>query len=385
MNPKPKILVFAHEQYLNGASHSLLSLLIGLKDQYEFLVIVPEQGLMVEALIENGINYKLLHLPRCGYFNYISVTDHIKKTIRYYKNKNFLFKELVTISQGFHPNIIYTNTSVLSVGYDLAKKTGTPHVWHIREYGDKDFNIHYIPFRKYIVKLIKKSNCSIFTTNLLKKHWLGDGVKNAKVVYNGVFETNTIKTNSTPILEKPEITIGIVGMVIETKAQDEAIAILELVSKANCKVKLGIYGAVSMIQYKNQLDKMIVDYGLQDRVAFMGYAPVNEIYETIDVLLSCAKNEGFGRTIIEAMSNGIPVVSKNSGGPTEIIKEGYDGFLYTTIQEASDKICSLLNNPLLFDTISKNALISAENNFSKKNYILNMNTIFKNQLNAKSN
>ena len=156
MIEKPKILVLAHEQYLNGASHSLIAILEGLKSMYEFLVIVPDRGMMLDELNRIGVNYEILNLPRCGYFNYSSFKNHLIQTINYYRNKRILEKKVFFIAQNFLPDLVYTNTSVLSLGYDLSRKIKKPHIWHIREYGDKDFNLSYIPLKNEIVKKIKK-------------------------------------------------------------------------------------------------------------------------------------------------------------------------------------------------------------------------------------
>ena len=94
MIKKPKILVLAHEQYLNGASHSLITILDGLKSMYDFLVVVPDTGLMVDELKRININYEILNLPRCAYFNYLSFKVHLKKTITYYRLKRIFEKRL---------------------------------------------------------------------------------------------------------------------------------------------------------------------------------------------------------------------------------------------------------------------------------------------------
>ena len=380
MFKKPKIFVFAHESEMNGASHSLLTILTGLKDQYEFLVIVPAEGLMANALRKNNINYKLLNLPRCGYFNYISFIYHLKITTKYYKNKRYFNKKLISVVNEFQPDIIYTNTSVLSWGFDIAKKIKKPHVWHIREYGYKDFKIVYIPFRANIILKMKQSAVSIFTTNLLKKHWVGINQKNAEVVFNGVFEEINPGKNKFIFADKDEVVLGIVGIVIETKGYQEAIEILKTLLESKSKVKLFIFGSTNNVQFKLQLEKKIEEFGLIDKVIFKGYVSDDLIYNSIDILLSCAKDEAFGRTIIEAMSHGVPVVVKNSGGPTEIIQDGHDGFLYDTILDASEKLNILINDSFLYEKISKSGLNSAQNKFSKECYIAKMNTIFKNNL-----
>tara|TARA_R110000850_G_scaffold20864_3_gene61811 strand:+ start:3096 stop:4226 length:1131 start_codon:yes stop_codon:yes gene_type:complete len=371
---KKNILVFAHESSLNGASHSLLTILIGLKSEYNFLVIIPDKGLMEAPLFENNINYKILNIPRCSYFNFKSITDHLKRIYSYYRVKKTILMSLNLICNTFKPDIIYTNTSVISLGFDLSKKINKPHVWHIREYGDTDFNICYIPFRKAIINKIKKSKKSVFTTHLLKKHWLGEMKENSSIIYNGVFDSvNLIKKAQLNRVTR----IGIVGLIMENKGQFEAILILNLIVKQNKNVHLFIYGDIYNKEYYKLLENLIIEKSLNKKVYFMGYVENNEIYQNIDILLSSSKNEGFGRTIIEAMSYGIPVVARNSGGPTEIIENGLDGFLYDTVKQGSDRITNLIMNSKLYFDISLRSKYSARSKFSKREYLKSINSIFK--------
>ncbi|MEN2415069.1 glycosyltransferase family 4 protein [Flavobacterium mesophilum] len=373
MIKKQRILVLAHEQYLNGASHSLIAILDGLKSKYDFLVIVPANGLMVDELNRIGINYRLLNLPRCGYFNYTSFQNHLKRTVNYYRSKRVLTKRLFLIAKDFDPDLVYTNTSVLSVGYDLSKKIKKPHVWHIREYGDKDFNISYIPSRNTIINKIKNSTVSIFTTHLLREHWFGSRKINSEVIYNGVLEHNIdyVKEKNKDI-----ITIGIVGVIMTAKNQDFALHVFKECFKKNKNVRLNIYGAISNHDYYLKMKEIIEANKLTDCVNFLGYVPNIEIYKEIDVLMSCAQDEAFGRTLIEAMSYKIPVLAKNSGGPSEILNDNYELSLYNTLDEAIIKMNNLLNDSSLYKKSSEEGYKLAIDYFSKSAYINNVASVF---------
>ncbi|KAF2510801.1 glycosyltransferase family 4 protein [Flavobacterium zhairuonense] len=370
---KPRILVLAHEQYLNGASHSLVTILEELKTVYDFLVILPDNGMMVDELNRIGINYEILKLPRCGYFNYSSLLNHLKLTISYYRCKRVLEKKLLLIAKNFLPDIIYTNTSVLSLGYDLSKKIKKPHVWHIREYGDKDFNILYIPSRKVLANKIKKSKVSIFTTNLLKAHWLGKKRINSEIIYNGVLEH---KDDFFKVKNNNLMTIGIVGVVMSIKKQDFAIQVFKKCYEKNNNLRLNIYGAISNHDYYLSLQDYIRDNELTDVVAFLGYIPNIEIYKEIDILMNCSKDEAFGRTLIEAMSHKIPVLARNSGGPSEILIDNYELSLYNNADEAAVKMNNLINNSDCYKKSSDDGYKLAMKYFSKDSYIQNISNIF---------
>ena len=49
------------------------------------------------------------------------------------------------IVRRFHPDIIHTNTGVVSIGYHVARWLHIPHVWHLREYGAWEFHTYPYP------------------------------------------------------------------------------------------------------------------------------------------------------------------------------------------------------------------------------------------------
>lgn len=70
--------------------------------------------------------------------------------------------------------------------------------------------------------------------------------------------------------------------------------------------------------------------GLADAVVFTGYVPEAEKpdhYRLADLLLFPSAMEGFGLTVAEAMSSGLPVVVSNRGSLPELAVDGEGGFL----------------------------------------------------------
>src|SRR3989344_147431 len=82
----------------------------------------------------------------------------------------------------------------------------------------------------------------------------------------------------------------------------------------------------------------------------------NAIKDTIPSLLNqCAggvallpsRYEGFSLSLIEAMSQGLVPISFSVGVAPEIIRNGENGFIVHTIEEAEEKIKLVLNNVAL--------------------------------------
>ena len=70
--------------------------------------------------------------------------------------------------------------------------------------------------------------------------------------------------------------------------------------------------------------------GLDGRVVFTGYvaeAEKPEHFNLGDVFLFPSAMEGFGLTVAEAMSSGLPVVASNRGSIPELVVDGEGGFV----------------------------------------------------------
>jgi L-malate glycosyltransferase len=68
--------------------------------------------------------------------------------------------------------------------------------------------------------------------------------------------------------------------------------------------------------------------GLKEKVLFLGNS--NEIDKILcysDLFLLPSAMESFGLVALEAMANGVPVISSNAGGLAEVNKQGFSGFL----------------------------------------------------------
>jgi glycosyltransferase involved in cell wall biosynthesis len=67
---------------------------------------------------------------------------------------------------------------------------------------------------------------------------------------------------------------------------------------------------------------------------------IGSYIQASDIIISTAVEEGFGRTLIEAMAWKKPIIAFNSGGPREIVDHGENGFLIENgnIDDYVDKI-----------------------------------------------
>ena len=85
-------------------------------------------------------------------------------------------------------------------------------------------------------------------------------------------------------------------------------------------------------------------------------------YVQADVLISTSRYEGFGYTILEALTHGTPVICFNNSALPELVIDGHNGFMVKTddIDAMAQRIERLKNEPGLAQKLTAGALKSAE-------------------------
>jgi len=93
-----------------------------------------------------------------------------------------------------------------------------------------------------------------------------------------------------------------------------------------------IVGAVmpEQIPFANELKKRIELAGLQSRIIITGELPIAEVqrwYQRLTIYAFTSRNEGFGLTLIEAMSVGAALVASRAGAAELVVEDGVTGVL----------------------------------------------------------
>jgi len=82
---------------------------------------------------------------------------------------------------------------------------------------------------------------------------------------------------------------------------------------------------------------------------------VNALQRRAAVVLQKSLREGFGLTVTEAMWKGAAVIGGNVGGIRRQIKDGENGFLVESVDQAADRIVQLLRDPALRERLGAHA------------------------------
>jgi len=99
---------------------------------------------------------------------------------------------------------------------------------------------------------------------------------------------------------------------------------------------------------KKELEDRVKDRGFNGRIIFTGWREnIGEMLTMLDIMVLPSLNEAVGLVLIEAQSQGIPVVASNVGGIPETIKENETGFLVQAghSDKLAQAILFLLDHP----------------------------------------
>lgn len=110
---------------------------------------------------------------------------------------------------------------------------------------------------------------------------------------------------------------------------------------------------------KETLINLSTELGINDYVIFEGFVPntkINKYYQNADFFVSMSYSESFGQTLIESMSNMLPVISTKVGGFKDINIHNQTGFLVEhDVEEVKKYMIELIANPHLRIEMGLNA------------------------------
>lgn len=362
------ILFVAHYPYLYGANLSLLNLIDGLRQRHgiKCSVLAPQQGPFTQRLSEMGVPYNIV-----PFHNWIHEQGPFTTRDALYKLRSNVAKAWkmrgYIKQQGF--NIVYSNSSATAFGSLLAMFSGTKHVWHIREFLLDDYNYHFdlpttfVKWQFNAAAAIVSISRALTKLNHIKSH------NNLHIVPNGVYwQAQVGRARPFPGHGKP-VKLGIVGLVDEIKKTLEAVEALHILhGQQPNRWQLHVIGD-GIPEYTYKIEKYINDNKLQDLIHLDGYVDNKNVYDNIDVLVLCSRNEAFGRVIVEAMANGVPVICYNGGGVQEIISHGHNGMLYSLgAEDLAKQANALVADALLWRKITENAIGDVRNKYTVEAY-----------------
>ena len=268
------------------------------------------------------------------------------------KNKGFDFaiiSKLRKIIKDFGPDVIHSHMNALLYAY-LAKRKKVKHIHtvHCIPYGKKYYG-YPVSLIKYIFS--KKNVLPVSISNIQKQEIIRVfKLKNKSIplIYNGI----DISLFDKPI-EKDAKYIIDVGSFREIKNQIALIKGFYEISKINDSICLLLIGDGPM---KKKCEELVDNLNIKDKVTFTGIVDDVQNYLCKSLIyVSTSKTEANPVTFLEAMAAGLPIISTNVGGVSDILGDG-NGILLDDDSPECIKVnvLFLLNNRELYDKISLN-------------------------------
>jgi len=149
-------------------------------------------------------------------------------------------------------------------------------------------------------------------------------------------------------LEQPSLLYA--GRISEEKGIFDLPEIMERISKHIPDIQLIIAGTGPA---EEQLKMLLPDAtftGWVDRRALFN------LYQSSDLLLLPSRFDTFGCVVLEAMSNGLPVIAFNEKGPKEIILDNETGYLVDDPEQMANKAVQYLTKPKKHKAFRANAI-----------------------------
>lgn len=368
------VLYITHYEGLYGANKSLLEIVKNMKQNYNLnvVVITPKYGDLNEALNKLNIENKVLYFFPWAVPTNENKLKNIIKYIGWLFYNNISVCRIKKIIKNYDINIVHTNSSISDIGSRVARKINAKHFWHVREYGKEDYDIKYFK-NNYIKYMEKNSDKIIFISKDLENKYSNLlNTNKYTTIYNGVDKDKYyIKVRKSK--KKEKLNILVTGLISENKNQIEVLEALNILinKKGYTNITCKIVGGGNEI-YIKRLKKYADKNKLNNYIDFTGYiSNIRDILIDADIGIMPSKKEAFGRVTIEYMIAGIPVIGSDSGANMELIKDGFNGFIYNlgNSNELAETIEKYYLNSKLLECNSINA-----QNYALENYTSSINS-----------
>ncbi|MFK7798263.1 MAG: glycosyltransferase family 4 protein [Aureispira sp.] len=375
-----RLFICTHYSANYGANKSLLDLIKGfLELKYEIIVVLPSQGDFVAVLKAENVNYHIHPFYTMTYKPWRKSALFKKK----YQQKNKQAVEaLIPFVEAFKPDYIYSNSSVLGIGAQLAQQTNIPHLWHLREMAELHYHYKFYPSKQAFENLLKEAKLLIPISKAVHQAVVAPlQLTNYKVLSDAVFGRKDFEQllegqNTRWTTNKEKIIFLTVGLLHPSKQQALTIQAFAHLAQQYPQAELWIAGDGSVL-YKKYLEWLIAKNKLGDRVKLLGYVKdMPALYHQSDVVVVASMHEGLGRTTIEGMAYEKAILGLNSGATTELIQHETTGLLFeNNSQSLEAAMRQVISNPQVRIAMGKAGRLFVREHFLIEDYVAQLHKI----------
>lgn len=146
-----------------------------------------------------------------------------------------------------------------------------------------------------------------------------------------------------------------VGRIVSEKRLDELLDVVIRTVNKRADTKMVFVGSGDR---EEALRNKVKELGLSDKIIFTGFIDWNKLYiyyNIADVFVTVSLSEMHSMTILEALSQGVPVVCRKDTSFSDTVFHGIDGFFALSDKEVDDYLIKILNDSELGAKMGKEA------------------------------
>lgn len=369
------------DRVMAGASHSLYNMIESVRGSIEPIVLVAEGGETYDFFTAHGVECIIVPFLQLYYF--VDDRNPVTKALRYVKHivdfersEKQCAEQVCQILRGKNIQVVHSNSTIMTVGVRIAKRLGAKHVWHVREFLDIDFQIKPFRGRKRLERQVWKADAVIGITSQIYAHWHLEKAKYSYILWNAVRKKQEISYDD----NKSNYFLFCCARLSDTKGADAAVRCFGESGLAQQGFQLKMVGICSD-EYRKKLDGIAKKYGCEEQIVYLGYQnDIKPYMSKARAFLMTSLNEGMGRTTVEAMFFGSPVIARHSGGTVDFMKDKETGFFFENEDE-----CVTMMKKLAVETpteVIEAAQQLAVQSFSEEEYGKKILNIYKTVING---
>lgn len=357
-----------------GGSHISTLMLVRQLDRgrVEPVVVLHEAGPLADYVREQGLTYELIDIPaffKPPYWSLRNILSLIRKTAT-----------IARFIRHHDIDLVHANDVRIHFGWTLAiRLAGAKLVWHQRtgSFGRSTIKL-------LLALLSHKVVCiSRYTASTLPRS-LGRLIR----IIANPFETGYATVDRGAEREKirrqlalPQETqiIGFFGNLVQQKRPFIFLRAAAEIAKSHSGPFAFLLFGAERNNAIAELTAMAGELGIEGQLYFMGFqTPVEPWMAGCDLIIAPGIGEGLGRTLVEAMIVGTPVVAADSGGHRDVITDGQNGLLARADDPEAFAAASgrLLSDRDLAARLACRAKQEAVENYSIKHHVREMTEIY---------
>ena len=303
------ILYVITRSEMGGSQTHVLDLLRGFRQEHELTLVTGERGFLTEEASKLGVR--------------IEVLPNLVQPLRPLRD----LKALVQIAQLINrikPGLVHCHTSKAGIlGRAASRITKIPvvftaHTWSFADGTSKSWKLIGTPSERIAAKWTSKILAvSDSNRNLAIERRVAPPDK-IVTVHNGIDDTPHRACRDACAVPR-------IVMVARFAPQKNQSQLIEAMSGIDIPFKLTFVGDGPT---RAAAESLVAEYGLRDRVEFLGIRKdTDHILAASHIFVLATNWEGFPITILEAMRAGLPVIATDVDGVREAVAHDVTGLL----------------------------------------------------------